>query len=110
MQRLTPHIVPVQDTVPDFLRRLGRPEQIPILRIDDTFVDEENFNSASTLARVSSPRSSTPLLARWRSSWLSSSFAAVAAGATDGGAAGEADGEAAGASAGSRALNFVSIE
>jgi hypothetical protein len=33
--------MPVQDTVPDFLRRLGKPEQIPILRIDDTFIDQE---------------------------------------------------------------------
>ena len=41
MQRLTARIVPVQNTVPDFLRRFGKPEQIPILRIDDTFIDEE---------------------------------------------------------------------
>jgi hypothetical protein len=41
VQRLTARIVPVQDTVPDVLRRIGKPEQIPIFRIDDTFIDEE---------------------------------------------------------------------
>src|SRR5664279_4936011 len=41
MQRLPARLVPVQDTVPDFLGRLGKPEQIPIFRIDDTFVYEE---------------------------------------------------------------------
>ena len=33
--------MPVQDAAPDFLRGLGKPEEIPILRIDDTFIDEE---------------------------------------------------------------------
>jgi hypothetical protein len=36
-------IMPAQNTIPDFLRRLGKPEQIPILRIDNTdlaFLDQ----------------------------------------------------------------------
>ena len=41
MQRRTARIMPVQDAVPDFLRGLGKPEQFPILRIDDPFIDEE---------------------------------------------------------------------
>src|ERR1700692_1761020 len=41
MQRLPARIVPVQDTVPDFLGRLGKPEQFSILRIDNAFIDQE---------------------------------------------------------------------
>ena len=41
VQRLTARFVPVQDTVPDVLRCLGKPEQIPILRIDGAFIDKE---------------------------------------------------------------------
>jgi hypothetical protein len=41
MQRLTARFVPVQDSVPDILRRISKPEQIPILRIDGTFIDQE---------------------------------------------------------------------
>jgi len=41
VQRLTARFVPVQDTVPDVLRCLGKPEQIPILRVDGTFIDQE---------------------------------------------------------------------
>ena len=48
MQRLPARIVPMQDTVPNFLRRLGKPEQIPILRIDDTFIDEEIYVDRAT--------------------------------------------------------------
>ena len=41
VQRLTACLVPVQDTVPDVLRCIGKPEQIPVLQIDDTLIDEE---------------------------------------------------------------------
>lgn len=41
MQRLTTRLVPIQDTVPDVLRGIGKPEQIAILQIDDTLIDEE---------------------------------------------------------------------
>ena len=33
--------MPLQETVPDFLCRLGKPKKISILRIDDAFIDEE---------------------------------------------------------------------
>ena len=49
MQRLTALAMPVQDTVPDFLRRLGEPEQIPILRIDDTFINQKIKVDRATL-------------------------------------------------------------
>ena len=41
VQRLTARIVPVQDAAPDVLCRFGKPKQIPIFQVDDTFVDEE---------------------------------------------------------------------
>lgn len=48
MQRLPARIVPVQDTVPDILRRLGKPEQIPIFSINDTFIDQEIYVDRAT--------------------------------------------------------------
>ena len=41
MQRLTTRIVPAQNTLPDVLRRLGEPEQIPVLWIDGTLIDQK---------------------------------------------------------------------
>lgn len=48
VQRIAACIVPAQDTVPYFLGRLGKPEQFPILRIDDAFVHEEIYVEGTT--------------------------------------------------------------
>src|SRR5690242_11277454 len=40
-QRSTACLVPIQDAAPDLVRRFGEPEQLAILRVDDTFVGQK---------------------------------------------------------------------
>ena len=40
-KRFSESVIPANNTIPDFLRGLGEPEQLAILGVDDAFLDQK---------------------------------------------------------------------